>query len=818
MKPSFCLKKSHYLWHFFLILVMIAPSYDLFAQFSLTGTISDTDNKALTDCNALLLAKNDSSLVKGTTAGKSGKYVLSDISAGEYLLTFSFTGYETRFLAVSVSANGSAMQEIEPVTLIPVATKLDEVTVVSKKPLFEQKIDRMVINVKNSITSAGSSVLDVLQKSPGVMVNKQAGTIDMNGKNGVQVMINGKLSYMPASALVNLLSGMTANNVERIELITTPPAKYDAGGNAGYINIILLESPDQGFNGSYSLTAGAFYGSSPAANFDFNYRTKKANMYGGYSFTRQAQVVPFSNYRNVKYQGKITESNLKSIRDAAQMNNNIRVGFDYQLGKRTTLGLLVSGYLNRWTMDADNNSSSRINNRPDTSIVIVNKEKNIWKNGAGNINLQHITLKQAEINVNADYLYYDNKNPNQYRNNYLSPEGQSLGSKNATSGKHTIIQILPVQLDYRKKITAKTELEMGAKVVFSRFTNDVLVQNQIKNVWISDPEFSADYLLKENIAAAYASANIVASATNTFKTGLRYEYTYSNLGTETRKDIVNRKYGRIFPTVYWAHKINEKNAINLSYNRRINRPTFNNLAPFLIFMDPNTFLSGNAALQPSISDALKVDYLWKRMSFSSSYTYDNNTIANFQNRIDASTNKQYLIAQNLNRTQSVNATVSIPMAPAKWWFAQLNLVGIWQQVDADYLDAPVTVRQLNYSFSGFQSFTLPKQYSAELSGFFQSPGLFGIAKVRSFGLLNLAFQKKFPKSSSALKLGVDDLFSSMVFRVESGSPADELYTSGRLQFSKRFFKLTFSQNFGNKILKDKRARGTASDAERARVQ
>jgi hypothetical protein len=454
----------------------------------------------------------------------------------------------------------------------------------------------------------------------------------------------------------------------------------------------------------------------------------------------------------------------------------------------------------------------------DTSIVIGNNEKNLWKNGTGNINLQHITLKQAEINVNADYLFYDNKNPNQYRNKYFSPEGQSLYDKNATSDKHTIIRILPVQLDYRKKITAKTELELGAKVVFSRFTNDVLVQNQIENVWVPDPEFSANYQLKENIAAEYASANIVASAANTLKTGLRYEYTYSNLGTETRKDIVNRKYGRIFPPVYWAHKIDDKNAINLSYNRRINRPTFNNLAPFLIFMDPNTFLSGNAALQPSISDALKIDYLWKRMSFSASYTYDNNTIADFQNRIDASTNKQYMVAQNLDRTQSVNTTVSLPLSPAKWWSAQLNVVGIWQQVDADDLEAPVTIRQLNYSFSGFQSFTLPKQYSVEISGFFQSPGLFGTARVKSFGMLNLAVQKKFPKSNSTLKLGVDDLFSSMVFRVETGSLSDEVYSSGRLQFSKRFFKLTFSQNFGNKILKDKRMRGTASDAERARVR
>lgn len=789
---------------------------NLHAQFSITGKIIDSSKKGITTANVLLLLPKDSSLVKGVVSNSAGNFQFTDIADGSYLIACSFTGYKTQWLpALQLSRGNKDMGEIE---LKALSKNLSDVTITAKKPLFEQRIDRMVVNVKNSITSAGGTVLDVLQKSPGVMVNKQGGTISMGGKDGVQVMINGKLSYMPANALINMLDGMSANNVERIELITTPPAKYDAGGNAGYINIVMQQSPDLGFNGSYSLTTAAFYGTSPAANFDFNYRTKKTNLYGSYSFSRKAQTQDFNNFRKVSFQGKTTETLISSTRDPAQLNNNVRLGLDYQLGKKTTLGILAAGYNNRWTMDAINKSATVVNAVPDTAIKITNDEVNQWKHGMGNINLQHNLAGGGELSFNTDYLYYNNKNPTDYLNQYYNGKGDFLSEENTKSGKETTIKILPIQLDYKKKLSAKADLEAGLKTVFSKFTNDVRIERLKQGVWQPDNEFTNKYFLKENIAAAYASLSIAANANNSLKAGLRYEYTYSNLGSVTKQNIVDRKYGKLFPTVYWSHKINDNNTVNFSYNRRINRPTFNNLAPFLIFMDPNTFISGNAALQPSIADGIKVDYVLKRYVFSIGYTYEKNTIADFQTEVDASTNKQYTVAQNLTRTQMANATLSLPLSPTKWWFLQINLQSTWQQVDANYLKEPVRVTQLHYNISGFQSFTLPKDFSAELSGFFQSPSLFGIAKVKPYGLLNIAVQKKFVKSSSAIKFGVDDLFSTMRFKFSTDVPAENYYAYGSLQFSRRIFKLTFSQSFGNKILKDKRARETASEAERARVQ
>ncbi|MEO7047964.1 MAG: carboxypeptidase regulatory-like domain-containing protein, partial [Ferruginibacter sp.] len=305
------------------IIFLFAAFYcsNVFSQYSISGKVVDAAAKPLVNANVLLLNPKDSSLVKGTVSNATGTFNFTGIGAGTYLVNTSNTGFKAKYISsVQLSANNTSVN-LGSIALEPMETDLATVTLVSKKPMFEQKIDRMVVNVKNSITSAGSTVLDVLQKSPGVVVNKQSGTITMSGKSGVNVMINGKLNYMPADALVQMLNGMDANNVERIELITTPPAKYDAAGNAGYINIVLINSPDKGLNGSFAATLAAFKGSDPSSNINFNYRANKVNIYGSYSFSRLAQKQEFDFGRKITYLGKVTETQTADDRDPFQRNH-----------------------------------------------------------------------------------------------------------------------------------------------------------------------------------------------------------------------------------------------------------------------------------------------------------------------------------------------------------------------------------------------------------------------------------------------------------------------------------------------------------------
>ena len=793
--------------------------FSLQAQNTIKGKIVSADKKALSDANVLLLSSIDSTLIKGEITNNAGEFFFQNIKDGEYLISCSYAGFETLFLP-QIKTSQSSLFDLGLILLKTEPAKLDAVTVTAKKPLFEQKIDRMIINVRNSITSAGSTVLDVLQKSPGVIVNKQGGTIAMNGKNGVNVMINGKINYMPADALVQMLNGMSANSVERIELITTPPAKYDASGNAGFINIVLIDNPDIGFNGSYSITMAAFRGTAPAANIDFNYRTKKGNLYSSYSFIRQENTITpiIEGERKVIYQGKTTETSTRSDRFPVQRNHNFRLGYDHKLSKKTTLGLLTAAYDTKWTMDAINNTTIKVNNALDTIIGVNNGEINQWKHWMGNINLQHIINNGEEITFNADYLYYDDNNPNNYFNQYYNSNNKLIRSSNTRSLKNTVINILPIQFDYKKKINAKANLETGIKKVISKFTNDVSVDELIQNSWKSDSSLTALYFLKENISAAYASVNITATEKTSIKAGLRYEYITSNLGTTTQKNIVDRKYGKLFPTFYMSHKLDDNNSVNFSYNRRINRPAFTDLAPFTIFLDPYTYITGNSALQPSIADAIKIDYLLKRFVFSLSYTYDFNTIGEYQTEIDVISNRQVITAKNLKSTQTINASISLPVTINKWWSSQVNLNSTWQKINTDYKLKPISLMNFNYNISGFQNFTLPNNFGIELSGFYQSEALFGVSLSKPFGQLNAGLQKKFIKSNSSLKLGVDDMFSTMNFKSSFDLPQENFYTFNRFQVSRRIFKLTYSKNFGNKMLKAKRARITASEEERLRIK
>ncbi len=223
-------------------------------------------------------------------------------------------------------------------------------------------------------------------------------------------------------------------------------------------------------------------------------------------------------------------------------------------------------------------------------------------------------------------------------------------------------------------------------------------------------------------------------------------------------------------------------------------------------------------MQPSIADAVKADYILKKLVFSLGYTFESNSIARFQTEVDVLSNKQFTTPKNLKSTQSINASFSLPWTINKWWFSQINLNNTLQKIEAVYKQKTITFTNFNYNISGFQSFTLPKNLAIELSGFYQSPSLFGTSVAKGLGVLNAGVQKKHIKSNSTLRFGVDDIFSSLKWSSTFNLPEENFYTTSNLQISRRIFKLTYTKSFGNKLLKDKRARITASEEERLRVK
>ncbi len=789
------------------------------AQYIISGKVVNEANEPVANANALLLRGKDSVLVKGMITSTSGNYVFENIPAGNYLITSTFSGYKQVYTKSFQLRGSSYSHSIETVMLLKKDVELSKVTVIAKKPLFEQKIDRMVINVANSITNAGSTVLQVLERSPGIIVDRQNNSISMNGKDGIVVMINGRISHMPMDALVQLLSGMNSDNVERIELITTPPSNLDAEGNAGYINIVLKSNNSYGTNGSYSLTGGYTRGGPVTrASINFNHRKGKVNLYGDYTLSDNHDYQFMSFYHKVTYLDTVTENNTENDRHTQQFNQNVRLGLDYQLSKKTVMGVLVSGYENRWTMNSNNNGSIVVNSTPDSLLAITNHENNNWSNISGNFNVQHSISDSEKITFNADYIYYRDDNPNTYLDNYNDAYGKFVRAQNIRSSKITPIHFWVGALDYQKKFSAKVDMEAGIKASLSRFHNDVAVDNLLVDTWKTDSVYSANSALKESILAAYTSFSYSLSRKTNMKIGLRYEYTNSNLGSQTEKNIVDRHYGRLFPSFFLSHKINDNNTWNVSYSRRITRPTFRDMAPFVIFMDPSTFFSGNPGLQPAITNSANVAYTFKRIIFSVSYSYETNTITNFTPSVNPVTNIETLAAANQKSNTIWAAALSVPVNVNKWWTMQYNVIGNSQALEGSVSGKPVTIKQDYLQLTSQQSFNLPKDYSIELSAFYSTKTAFGIFTAPAFGELDLGVQKKFAKLHSNLRLDAGNILNSMKFRPYINYPEQNLIVKGELIFDYPVVSLTYTHNFGNAKVKGTRNRSTGAEEEKGRVQ
>ena len=801
-----------------IILSIVTSAFSL-GQSTINGQIKENDNP-VSFANVLLLNPTDSSLVKGAVTDSEGNFKIEIRKAGNYMVKTTSIGYKTEFSTIQVSSNDKNI-DLGTLVMEENTHQLDEVVINAKKPMFEQKIDRTVMNVQSSITASSGSALDILEKAPGVTIDRANNALSMGGKQGVRIMINGKMSRMPLPAVVQMLDGINAENVGSVELITTPPAKYEAEGNAGIINIVLKQTTDEGTNGSISVFAGYGIEEKTGGNLNFNHRNKKINIFGNYSYRLNNTKGLIENHRTlVDLNGEETTTTTFSHRDPSTYTHNGRLGLDYQINDRTIIGMNGSIYDNKWEMDAENDITVVIGGVPSYRIDLDNHEINSTKYYVGNINFSHDFNNTNNLSIEFDYIKYDSDNPTDYTQiaNDINGNNSILGNREIKSSKVTPLSTWVPRLDYSININNNISFEAGLKGAFNTLENDVNVTYIENGVSTTDPDLTRNISMTEDIFAGYVSLNFTATSSVKVKAGLRYEHTITNLDSEVQQNVVYRNFGNFFPSIFINKTINDDNSWVLSYSRRVTRPTFNDIAPFVIFLDPNSFWTGNESLLPAITDAVKAEYRYKSYLFTLQYSRDNDAIARFQPRISADGETQLSSAENMNFIDSFSFATSLPFSVTDWWEMQYNLIGTYAITETSHLDTPVRVINANLQINGSNIIKLPKEFTFEISGGYQSPGYWGIMKIKTGIIINLGMEKKLANDNGSIKISFSDMFNERYFQWETIVPEENIDANLRYKFEGQIFNLSYSKNFGNNKLKKLRNKKTSSREELQRIQ
>lgn len=783
----------------------------------IVGKVTDKLGQPLDFTNVLLLNPKDSSLVKGTISDSTGVYLFEMVDQGSYLLSATMVGYNALYYGPFEVAKASSQVEI-PTLKLEDGVALKEVTVTAQKPFIEMQNDKIVVNVENSPVAAGNSALEVLQKAPGVMYDQNNRALSLKGKQGVLVMIDGKQSYLSTEEVIRLLESMPANNIEKIEIIHNPSAKYDAAGNAGIINIRLKKDKNLGFNGSVSLGAG--YWENPTANgsLQLNYRRQKFNVFGNYSYNFREQFNNMSIYRSIPFEGSQSIFDQKNTRIFTSNGNNFKAGVDYYLSKKTTVGVLFSGNSGSWE-DASKilTQITGANPEPFSQVRAMTNTREEWDNFTYNVNLRHsLNEKGAEITFDADYSKFDNPS-NQNSNNYFfNNENTEVATPNLLrSNSFSGVTIKAIKADLTQPLKGGINLEAGLKSSFVETDNNVKFVRNLNNDWVVDTNLTNQFLYEESIYAGYVNANKQFKGFSV-QAGLRAEYTISDGLSVTLDQQVQRDYVNFFPSVSVSHTVNKDHSLSYSYSRRIDRPSYQDLNPFTFFLDQYTFGRGNPFLRPQYTNAFSVNYGFKqRFVVTASYSKTDDAMTDILEQDDAE-RTTYQTRANFAQFENFSLNVSTPIKITDWWTGRVNVSGFLNHFQTQLASGSVDNQQVSYNAYMSQSFTLSKTFRAELSGWYNSPNVYGLFEAQAQYAIDFGLFKSILNGKGNLKLNISDIFFTNKWNIKVEQ--DNVNARVKGNFESRRVNLNFTYNFGNAEMKPSRQRRTATEEEQNRVK
>lgn len=785
---------------------------------TISGKVKEHDGKPVVSANVVLLTDSNR-LVKAELTNEQGEYQFTAIQPGQYLIKVTLLGYAD-YTSGPVTLNANT--QIPDIVLAEHATALKEVSVRAQKPFIELRADKLVVNVENSIVSAGASAMEVLQRSPGVTVDNND-NISLKGKPGVIIWIDGRPTPMAGTDLATVLRGMPANSIDKIEIISNPGARYDAAGNAGIINIRTKKDQRIGMNGSANVSYGQGVYPKYGAGINLNYRNKKVNVYGNYNY---AMRYWFNHLMlNRRFDTTVNEV-VRQLRRYYQdnyalfdfKNHIVNIGIDYSLSSKTTVGLALSGITNTFSPQADNASRAMdMNDNVVYRFYTTGRHHNFHYNYTANVYLRHqFDSSGRELTADLDYAAFGRDGEQNFVTTYQSMEGAEYRpAYYLRSDLNGLTQIRSVRADYRHPLKNKLTIEGGVKAAYVTADNEPLFYEKMNGEYALDPTRSNHFIYNENINAAYINASKDWTRWS-LQLGLRSENTNAYWEQKTTNQKFDTSYVQLFPSFAVQYRLNDLNNLGVTLSRRIERPNYQQLNPFRYYIDATTYNEGYPYLKPASFYSLELTHTY-RQKFITSFTYGVNRgiITEVIQPSDDEPGVTVQTNKNLDEMLFVGLSGSYSFEINRWWTNVTNYNIYYARYEGNIANTPIRNGRPTFDFNTNNSFLLPRNFSAELGGWYQARQLYAYMDVQPVWMLNVGIQKTFLDRAATIRLNIQDMFWT-------GFPrATSTYTDYQEHFEAeretRTVNIAFTYRFGKKTVVPSRRRAGGAEEEKRRA-
>jgi hypothetical protein len=780
---------------------------------TITGSVTDDTQHPLEFASVMLLSSIDSTLKKGAMTSADGKFVLDHLAPGHYLLCYSMTGFGKSWSGSFVLAEGE--NKTVPVLVLTTSVGLKTVQIETIQSLFVQEPGKLVMNIENSAVKMGGTVYDALIKAPGVSIDPD-GIVSMKGKSGVQIYLDGKPTYLSADQLRDYLMSMSAGEVVRIELMTTPPAKYNAEGSAGIINIVTQKTHKPGLQGS--ATAGMGQGNTTRAEggASLSYGNSKFRIYGQYNDATISRQETKRVMRTVSFGPHTTSFDQQVDLGFQPRSQTGKAGLDFFPDSMTTIGLRGDASLFTRTTRLDSRTTIEKMDSGTSSILhqVNTTDSRFLKGSLSLFASRKLDTTGTEINISLDYVNYQNRDNELYNLYFLTASGMPSGSPAfQRSFPNTDIGIYAGQIDYSHPFRRKYKLETGLKSSLVQTNNNLLFENQDgSGQWQKDLSRTNTFLYTEQINAAYLSLTADWGKWN-LQGGLRAEQTISDGNSSSTGQDHRNNTIQLFPSLLVSQKISENHSMQYTFFRRINRPAYDELNPFYFYLDRYLYRIGNPFLQPEITNGGDATYSYKNMFFASAgASHTTSGIAHIT-RLADSTGVLNQTSVNMNTIDNMFVSLTLSNSIVKWWSSTINATANYNHYMTSLSDGGLDRANIVYNMNVTETFLLKAGIKAELSGWYQSPMVYSIFLIQPSADVSLGLSRSFLKDKLKLSINVSDLFLTRAQHVTVDFQDQHLVSA--YNFDSRYVYVRLKYNFdGNRSMRKAQFHSATDDLQK----